>query len=276
MHRALRRQELRRLASRARTSPIFPTAFVAEELSGDETPSFFDGTRLLNEARAVNIVQHPSLVNIFEFGRLEDGTAYIIMEYLEGETLRHRLARSSGRLSTDAVRITRQIASALTAAHAKGIVHRDLKPANVMLVSDADVVGGERVKVLDFGIAEVRCRFPDGKNRDQHATASLRKIDPCFAKRILRHGSAYIRYRRCRPVRRCDLVCYIHKKRIPSRALVDHPRIVDQETVMSQNTLHILVGIDFTDGAAMALSHALKLAERTRSRLHLAHVANLL
>ncbi len=82
-------------------------------------------TRFLNEARAVNIVQHPSLINIFEFGRLDDGTAYIIMEYLEGETLRHRLVRSGGRLGSDAVRITRQIASALAAAHAKGIVHRE-------------------------------------------------------------------------------------------------------------------------------------------------------
>ena len=103
-------------------------------------------TRFLNEARAVNIVQHPSLINIFEFGRLDDGTAYIIMEYLEGETLRHRLVRSGGRLGSDAVRITRQIASALAAAHAKGIVHRDLKPANLMLVSDLDVVGGERAR----------------------------------------------------------------------------------------------------------------------------------
>lgn len=111
--------------------------------------------RFLNEARAVNIVQHPSLINIFEFGRLDDGTAYIVMEYLEGETLRHRLVRSGGRLGSDAVRITRQIASALAAAHAKGIVHRDLKPANLMLVSDSDVVGGERVKVLDFGIAKL-------------------------------------------------------------------------------------------------------------------------
>jgi len=86
---------------------------------------------------------------------MDDGTAYIIMEYLEGETLRHRMARGGGRLGADAIRIARQIASALAAAHAKRIVHRDLKPANVMLVSDPDMVGGERVKVLDFGIAEV-------------------------------------------------------------------------------------------------------------------------
>ena len=84
-------------------------------------------SRFLNEARAVNIIQHPSLVAAFEFGRLPDGVAYIVMEYLEGETLRQRM--SKGPLGVDAVRIARQITSALCAAHAKHIVHRDLATA---------------------------------------------------------------------------------------------------------------------------------------------------
>jgi serine/threonine-protein kinase len=114
-------------------------------------------SRFLNEARAVNIVSHPSLVNIYEFGRLTEGngSAYIIMEYLAGETLRARLERLQQPLGMDGLRIIRQIASALAAAHAKRIVHRDLKPANVMLIEDPDIVGGERVKVLDFGIAKL-------------------------------------------------------------------------------------------------------------------------
>ena len=111
-------------------------------------------TRFLNEARAVNIIQHPSLVAAFEFGRMPDGAAYIVMEYLEGETLRQRMSKQ-GPLGADAVRIARQITSALCAAHAKHIVHRDLKPSNIMIVSDPDMVGGERVKVLDFGIAKL-------------------------------------------------------------------------------------------------------------------------
>ncbi len=119
---------------------------------------FFDNAevaqRFQNEARAVNIIGHPSLVNAFEFGRTPDGCPYIVMEYLEGETLRQRLRRV-GRLGADAVRIARQITSALCAAHAKKIVHRDLKPSNIMLVADPDMVGGERVKVLDFGIAKL-------------------------------------------------------------------------------------------------------------------------
>jgi len=117
-------------------------------------------TRFLNEARAVNIIQHPGLVNVFEFGQTEDGSPYIVMEFLEGETLADRLT-SVGRMSLGALRIARQIASALMAAHAKHIVHRDLKPANVMLVPDPDMPGGERVKVVDFGIAKISAEHND-------------------------------------------------------------------------------------------------------------------
>jgi serine/threonine protein kinase len=114
-------------------------------------------TRFLNEARAVNIVSHPSLVNVYEFGQLEDGTPYFVMEYLEGETLHSRL-RSVGGHGVDpvqAMQIIRQITSGLAAAHAKGIIHRDLKPANIMLVPDPETPSGERVKILDFGIAKI-------------------------------------------------------------------------------------------------------------------------
>jgi serine/threonine-protein kinase len=114
--------------------------------------------RFLNEARAVNRVRHPGLVNIYEFGETKDGALYIVMEYLEGETLRARLnSLGPGRgLEADlAVRLARQLASTLIAVHAAGITHRDLKPANIMLVADPDVTGGERAKLLDFGIAKV-------------------------------------------------------------------------------------------------------------------------
>ena len=85
--------------------------------------------RFFNEARAVNIIQHPGLVGVFESGRLEDGAAYIVMEYLEGESLGSRMKRQGGRLTIpETLRLTRQIAAALAAAHSKGIIHRDLKP----------------------------------------------------------------------------------------------------------------------------------------------------
>ena len=86
-------------------------------------------TRFFNEARAVNRISHPSIVQIYEQGRLPDGTAYIVMELLEGDSLSKRLARLGGKMPLlDILRLIRQITSALQAAHMKGIVHRDLKP----------------------------------------------------------------------------------------------------------------------------------------------------
>jgi serine/threonine protein kinase len=112
--------------------------------------------RFFNEARAVNRISHPGVVQSSEFGKLPDGGAYFVMEYLEGETLDKRLARLQGRLpETDVLRIGRQLAKTLTAAHAMGIVHRDLMPRNVMLVTDVEMLGGERTKLLDFGIAKL-------------------------------------------------------------------------------------------------------------------------
>ncbi|MFO0576231.1 MAG: serine/threonine-protein kinase [Polyangia bacterium] len=99
-----------------------------EELSLDarHVQRFFD------EARAVNIVQHPGLVKVYDFGHLESGTAYITMEFLAGESLQDRLnrLRNGGTWLQlhEALRISRQIASALEAVHGKNIAHRDLKP----------------------------------------------------------------------------------------------------------------------------------------------------
>jgi serine/threonine-protein kinase len=110
--------------------------------------------RFFNEAKASNLVRHPSLVDVFECGYAENGMAFIIMEYLDGETLRARCKRQ-GTLGPTSIPIIRQMATALAATHEKNIVHRDLKPDNVMLVADPEVPGGERVKILDFGIAKL-------------------------------------------------------------------------------------------------------------------------
>ena len=112
-------------------------------------------TRFFNEARAATAIDDPGIVQIFDFGQHVDGSAYIVMELLEGETLDRRLSRF-GRLGVhDALRIMRQIASSLGAAHQRGIVHRDLKPENIFIVRDPEVVGGERAKIVDFGIAKL-------------------------------------------------------------------------------------------------------------------------
>ena len=111
--------------------------------------------RFFNEARAASRIKHPGIVSIFDFGYGEDGSAYFVMEYLDGESVAARLARSGPIPEAHARRLARQIASALAAAHEAGIVHRDLKPDNVFLVPDEAVAGGERAKILDFGIAKL-------------------------------------------------------------------------------------------------------------------------
>src|SRR3954469_43237 len=111
-------------------------------------------SRFFNEARAATAVRNPGIVEVFDFGVLEDGSAYLIMEHLEGENLGARIRR--GRLPVAAtMTIVRAIARALQAAHEQGIVHRDLKPDNVFLVPDPELPSGERVKLLDFGIAKL-------------------------------------------------------------------------------------------------------------------------
>jgi hypothetical protein len=112
-------------------------------------------TRFFNEARAATAIADPGIVQIFDFGQHVDGTAYIAMEMLDGEPLDKRLVRLVRLPIADALRILRQVASTLGVAHQRGIVHRDLKPENIYLVRDPEVLGGERAKILDFGIAKL-------------------------------------------------------------------------------------------------------------------------
>jgi serine/threonine protein kinase len=111
--------------------------------------------RFFNEARAATAIRHSGIVEVYDFGFSDDGCAYIVMEYLDGESLQARL-HGLGRLTQlRTLGIARQMVSALAAAHKAGIVHRDLKPDNVFLVPDDDSPIGERVKLLDFGIAKL-------------------------------------------------------------------------------------------------------------------------
>jgi serine/threonine-protein kinase len=112
-------------------------------------------TRFFNEARAASAVKHPGIVEIYDFGYHTSGSAYIVMEYLDGESLAARLRREGTLSEARAAALCRQICGALAAAHAKGIVHRDLKPDNVFIVRDADTADGERTKLIDFGIAKL-------------------------------------------------------------------------------------------------------------------------
>jgi eukaryotic-like serine/threonine-protein kinase len=103
--------------------------------------------RFHQEARAASSLNHPHIVVVHDFGEV-DGRPYIVTEFIEGETLRHRL-RQGALPMRDVVDIGVQVASALAAAHARGLVHRDIKPENIMLRPDG------YAKVLDFGLAKL-------------------------------------------------------------------------------------------------------------------------
>ncbi len=106
--------------------------------------------RFTREARAVNQVDHPNVIDVFAFGRLADGRLYLVMELVEGSSLRAAVAGATLDVPT-VLDVLAQIASALDAAHARGVIHRDLKPDNVMLDSGAP----PKVFVLDFGLAKL-------------------------------------------------------------------------------------------------------------------------
>ncbi len=109
--------------------------------------------RLRREAEALGLAWHPNVVEVYDHGHLADGTSYLVMELLRGDSLAARI-RDRGTLTTaEVLPFALEMADALIAIHAAGVVHRDIKPSNVFLVKDDE--GAEKVKILDFGIARV-------------------------------------------------------------------------------------------------------------------------
>src|SRR3982751_5106057 len=108
--------------------------------------------RLQMEARAAVMLQHSNAVSVTDFGQTSEGCVYIVMELLEGRTLREILSREAPIETARAVSIMLQVSDAVAAAHEAGIIHRDLKPANILVTQSADQPAV--VKVLDFGIAQ--------------------------------------------------------------------------------------------------------------------------
>ncbi|MEO8707165.1 MAG: serine/threonine-protein kinase [Kofleriaceae bacterium] len=130
-------------------------------------------TRFVQEARLVNEIGSPNIVDIFAFGALPDQRCYFVMELLRGESLRDRLRRESKLPLADALVILETITFPLEAAHEHGVVHRDLKPDNVFLVRSK----GDRplVKLLDFGIAKLV-----DPQRPQHTQTGIMLGTPAY------------------------------------------------------------------------------------------------
>jgi serine/threonine protein kinase/Flp pilus assembly protein TadD len=116
--------------------------FLPAEVATDERAR----QRLLREAKTAATLDHPNICSIYEVGE-EDGHSFIVLQYIEGETLAARLKRQVPDLR-EALAIAAQVADALSEAHARGVIHRDIKPDNIMLATRG------QVKVLDFGLAK--------------------------------------------------------------------------------------------------------------------------
>ena len=115
--------------------------------------------RFEQEGRVISSLNHPNILTIYEIGHIEN-TFFIVIEYIEGQTLRQRM--KAGRMKLmEAIDVARQVASALNAAHAAGIIHRDIKPENIMLRPDG------LVKVLDFGLAKLASGSQSGNPKSE-------------------------------------------------------------------------------------------------------------
>ena len=128
-------------------------------------------SRFNREAANACKINHPNVAQVYDFGEMADGTLYLAMEFIDGETLDTVVAREGSLSPPRAAQITKQIADALYAAHHLGIIHRDLKPENVMIARHLD--GTDWVKVVDFGIAKTVQRDGTGSQTVTTAGVSL-------------------------------------------------------------------------------------------------------
>ena len=156
-------------------------------------------SRFFREARATAQLRHHAFVEIFDSGRLGDGSAYLVMEYLRGENLAAYLRRVGALPVDDALAIARDIAEGVGFAHAHGIIHRDLKPDNVFLTVNAGEPGdpqaaGVAVKILDFGIAKLMGE-PDRKETASRTRAGAVLGTPLYMAPEQCRGSGQIDHR---------------------------------------------------------------------------------
>ncbi len=128
---------------------------VAIKVMRPELAASIGPERFLREIRVAALLQHPNILALYDSGEA-DGVLYYVMPFVEGESLRERLKREGQLGVADALRITREVAEALSYAHSRGVVHRDIKPENVLLL-------GDHALVADFGIARAVSKTSDEK-----------------------------------------------------------------------------------------------------------------
>ena len=137
----------------ARDQQLLSKQVVVKVLLGEASKDSWTQRKFQQELEALARIDHPGVVGILDVGQTPSGKAFLVMQFVEGVTLRS-IIQSGGIDMRRAAHILRQMGQALDAAHEKGVVHRDLKPENVMLLSPAK--GEEHVKLIDFGIAAVK------------------------------------------------------------------------------------------------------------------------
>ncbi|HEX7836337.1 MAG TPA: protein kinase, partial [Kofleriaceae bacterium] len=135
------------------------------------------------EAAAAARLQHPNIVTLHDHGEFE-GAPYLILELLEGETLRSRLAREARLSPLEALAIAGDVASALVVAHAAGVIHRDIKPSNVFLCTSG------QVKVLDLGLARLQDPVDEGSGRPETAAVAQAGTPQYMAPELFRGQTA--------------------------------------------------------------------------------------
>lgn len=142
------------LVRRVAVKTIRPDVLSDEDLQEGEAIARFE-----REARTAASIQHPNVIAVTDFGKSEEGVFFLVMEYVEGESLWQLLRREGTVTVQRALTLLRQISAGVEAAHDEGILHRDLKPANVFIVQkkkkDGTISGDDLVKVGDFGLAKI-------------------------------------------------------------------------------------------------------------------------
>lgn len=140
------------ITRRVAVKTVRPDILDTDDLQEGEAIARFE-----REARAAASIRHPNVVDVTDFGQSADGVFFLVMEYVEGETLYHLLRREGTVSPQRAATIMRQVVAGVEAAHDEGILHRDLKPANIFLMQQKRKTGGEDgfVKVGDFGLAKI-------------------------------------------------------------------------------------------------------------------------